>query len=182
MKRTLSALILSVAVATPAFAEGGFYIGGTLGRASTQNFGAVALTNTSASVYGGLVGYQFDQNLGIEAGFTGAGKFSNATMSGKGDVFTASVIGTLPVSDSFSIYGKLGIGSSKTKISDTTLKYQGVSRTAVAYGLGVQYNATPQVGLRFGWDRFGSAIQTVATGAKTNFNSNVFSAGIVYLF
>ncbi len=181
MKKTLAAALLSITVATPAFAESGFYIGGTLGRAGISNFGA-ALTKSSDTVYGGLVGYQFNPNFGLEAQYTGAGKFSTATMSGKSDIFTLDAVGTVPLADNFSLYGKLGMGSSKSKISDSTLTYQGVSRTAATYGLGVQYAATPELGIRFGWDRYGSAVKTAATGAKTNFNSNVWSAGVVYAF
>lgn len=178
MKKTLAVALLSIAAA-PAFADNGFYIGGTLGRASTKDFGA-ALTSSSASVYGGLVGYQFNRNFGIEAQYTGAGKFSNATMSGKSDIFTVDAVGNLPIANDFSIYGKIGVGSSKSKISDATATYQNASRTAATYGIGVQYAATQNVGIRFGWDRYGSAVSHA--GAKTNFNSNVWSAGVIYGF
>ncbi len=181
MKKTLAAALLSVAVATPAFAESGFYIGGTLGNAKISNFGNAVLTKSSDSVYGGLVGYQFDKNFGVEAQFTGVGKFTTATISGKGDAFGVAAIGTLPLSDSFSLYGKLGFASSKTKISDATGTYLGASRTAATYGLGVQYNVSPQIGIRLGWDRYGSAVKTNA-GNTTNFNSNVWSAGVIYAF
>lgn len=181
MKKTFAAALLSVAVATPAFADSGFYIGGTLGSAKTNNFGTAVLTKSSDTVYGGLVGYQFNQNFGVEAQYTGAGKFSTATMSGKSDVLGVTAIGTLPLADNFSVYGKLGIARSKTKISDTTLTYQGTSRTAATYGVGVQYNATAQLGVRVGWDRYGSAVKT-NTGASNNFNSNVLSVGVVYAF
>ena len=179
MKKAIAVALLSIATTAPAFADSGLYIGGTLGRASTKNFGP-ALTSSSASVYGGIIGYQVNQNFGIEAQYTGAGKFSTATMSGKSDILTIDAVGSMPVSDSFSIYGKIGMGSSKTKVSDTTATYQNASRTAVTYGLGVQYAATPNVGIRFGWDRYGSAVNNA--GVKTNFNSNVLAAGLVYGF
>lgn len=182
MKKTLAAVLVSIAVASPAFADSGFYIGGTLGNARVGNFGNAVLTKSSDTVYGGLVGYQFTQNFGVEAQFTGVGKFTTANMSGKGDAFGIAAIGMLPMTDSFSVYGKLGLASSKTKVSDPTGTYQGVNRAAATYGLGVQYNATPQLGIRLGWDRYGSAIQTTATGQKNNFNSNVWTAGVVYAF
>ncbi len=178
MKKAIAVALLSIATA-PAFADSGFYIGGTLGRASTKSFGTT-LTSSSASVYGGIVGYQLNQNFGIEAQYTGAGKFSTATMSGKSDVLALDAVGSMPVSDSLSLYGKIGVGNSKTKVSDTTATYQNASRTAATYGLGVQYAATPNVGIRFGWDRYGSAISNA--GVKTNFNSNVWAAGVVYGF
>ena len=178
MKKAIAVALLSITT-VPAFADSGLYIGGTLGRASTKSFGT-PLTSSSASVYGGILGYQINQNFGIEAQFTGAGKFSTATMSGKSDILTVDAIGSMPVSDSFSIYGKIGVGSSKTKVSDATATYQNASRTAATYGLGIQYAATPNVGVRFGWYRYGSAISNA--GVKTNFTANVLSAGVVYGF
>ena len=181
MKKTLAVAILSVFAAAPAFAAEGFYIGGTLGSARISNFGTAPLTKSSDTVYGGLAGYKFNDNFGVEASFTGIGKYSTATVSGKGDAFAIAAIGTLPITDAFSVYGKLGFGSSKTKVSDPTLTTQGASRTAATFGLGVQYNATPQIGVRLGVDRFGAAVKS-NTGVTNNFNSNVWSAGVVYAF
>ncbi|NNM82999.1 MAG: porin family protein [Burkholderiales bacterium] len=181
MKKTLAVALLTTIAASPAFAAEGFYVGGTLGSARISNFGATPLTKSSDTVYGGLLGYQINQNFGVEASFTGIGRFNTALISGKGDAFTIAAIGMLPVANGFSLYGKLGMASSKTKVSDPTLTVQGASRTAATYGIGVQYAATPNIGVRFGIDRYGAAVKS-NTGVNTNFNSNVWAAGVTYAF
>ena len=181
MKKIAAALLLSSAVAAPAFAaDEGFYAGLNLGRASVSTPSGTVLTKKNDTVYGVIAGYQFNQNWGVEAQYTGAGKFATTTFSGKADTLSVAAIGTMPVSDTVSLYGKLGFASTKSKVSGTG--YTGASRSAATYGLGVQYNATPAVGIRFGWDRFGATITDTAVGAKHNFNSDVVGVAAVVKF
>lgn len=186
MKKIALAALLSAIVATPAFAaDEGFYAGLTLGQSKTSNpFANGNLTKSTDTVYGVLGGYQFTKNWGAEAFFTGAGKWTaqstgGAIANGKGDAWGIVGTGTLPLNDSFSLYGKLGYASTKTTASGAGIT--GATRGAATFGLGATYNATPSVGIRLGWDRFGSAI-TDATGAKGNFNSDVYSLGAVFKF
>lgn len=187
MKKIAAALLLTSAVAAPAFADdNGFYAGVTLGQARMGNIAAnTVMTKSTNSVYGGLVGYQFTKNWGVEAQFTGAGKYQATTgainLSGKADTFAVAATGTLPMSDTFSLYGKLGVGSTKTTVASIPVSNaSGATRTAVTVGLGVQYNVTPAVGIRAGWDRYGAAINVGA--GKNNFNSDVYSVGVVVKF
>lgn len=85
----------------------------------------------------------------------------------------------MPVSDTFSVYGKLGIGSTKTTLSSVPASNaSGASRTAATIGLGLQYDVTPAVGIRAGWDRYGMGINV---GGLTNkMNSNVYSLGAAF--
>jgi OOP family OmpA-OmpF porin len=180
MKKIATALLLSSAVAAPAFAaDNGFYAGLNLGRSSVSTPSGVVLTKKNDTVYGVIGGYQFNQNWGVEAQYTGAGKIPTTTFSGKADTFSVAAIGTMPVSDTFSLYGKLGYASTKSKVSGAGVT--GATRGAATYSLGVQYNATPDVGIRFGWDRYGATINDAA-GAKHNFNSNVVGVAAVVKF
>jgi OmpA-OmpF porin, OOP family len=180
MKKIATALLLSSVIAAPAFAaDEGFYAGLSLGRSSLSTPSGTVLTKKRDTVYGFLAGYQFNQNWGVEAQYGGAGKFATTTFSGKADTFSVAAIGTLPMSDSVSLYGKLGYANTKSKVSGTT--YTGATRGAATYGLGVQYNATPAVGIRFGWDRYGATINDAA-GAKHNFNSDVVGVAAVVKF
>lgn len=181
MKKIAAALLLSSAVAAPAFAaDSGFYAGLNLSRSSVSTPSGTVLTKKNDTVYGVIAGYQFNQNWGVEAQYTGAGKFATTTSSGKADTFSVAAIGTMPISDTFSLYGKLGFASTKTKVSGTGAT--GASRSAATYGLGVQYNATPAVGIRFGWDRFGATVTDTTVGAKHNFNSDVVGVAAVVKF
>jgi OmpA-OmpF porin, OOP family len=180
MKKIATALLLSTVVAAPAFAaDAGFYAGVTLGSGRISVPAALgAATKNSDTIYGGLVGYQLDQNWGVEAQYTGIGKFATATGSGKADALGVTAVGTLPLSDAFSLYGKLGFAQVSGKSSTGTLS--NANRTSATYGLGVQYNAAPNVGIRFGWDRFGAAVNKA--GVKQNFDSNVYTVGAVFKF
>lgn len=184
MKKIAIATLLSAFIAAPAFAaDDGFYVGVGLGRSSVgiPTVAAIgAAIKSTDTVFGAQAGYQFNKHIAVEAQYSGAGKFTTTNTSAKADTFALSAVGTLPVSDSFSLYGKLGYGSTKSSVSSTAAGVTGATRGTATYGLGMQYNATPGIGVRFGWDRYGAAI--TSAGAKQNYNSNVYSLGAVFKF
>lgn len=180
MKKIAIAALLSAIVAAPAFAaDEGFYAGVTLGQARTGTV-APAMTKSNDTVLGVLGGYQFNKNWGAEAFYTGAGKWSTTTASGKADAWGINAVGTLPLSDAFSLYGKLGYASTKSTASSVPAAITGATRGAATYGLGGVYNVNPSVGIRFGWDRYAAA--TATAGVKNNYNSNVYSLAGVFKF
>lgn len=167
-------------------ADPGFYAGADVGRSITGTIAPGAVMTQSKSVVGGVfLGYHFTQNWGVEGIYTGGGKFATtgprgAVSSGKADVFGIGVVGTLPLSDAFSLYGKLGYARTVTTESSAPAGLSGTNRSGATYGLGAQYNVTPQVGIRLGWDRYGAAVSEA--GATSNFNTNVWSLGALYNF
>ncbi len=184
MKRFAVAALLSAVVAAPAFAASeGFYAGLSLGSGKpgiTPAAGA-ALTRNSDFIYGGLLGYQFNQNLAAEAQFTGVGKVTDINgRTAKGDAFSMAAVGFLPLGNRLNLYAKLGLASTSTKIT-AGAPNRNASRFGATYGLGVQYNLTRNFGMRFGWDRYGMAM---ATGAnfKTNANADKMVLGLIYNF
>ena len=187
MKRISAVLLLSVAVSAPAFAaDEGFYAGVTLGQGKASNISGLAYTKSSNSVYGGLIGYQYNKNLAVEVAYTGAGKFTatapGVIYNGKADALAVTAVGTMPVSDSFDLYGKLGLASVKSTLSMSPLTTaSGATRSSLTVGLGAQYNVTPTVGIRLGWDRYGAAVKDVV-GTKVNYNYDVYSVGAVFKF
>ena len=186
MKKIATALLLSTVVAAPAFAAGnGFYAGVTLGSARVGVPAALgASTKNSDTIYGGLVGYQFTPNWAAEVQYTGVGKFATATGSGKADALGVTLVGTAPLSDAVSVYGKLGFaqssGKSATGSDAVGNLLTNANRTAATYGLGVDFNAARNVDIRLGWDRYGAAVN--AGGVKQNYNANVYTVGAVFKF
>ncbi len=183
MKKIAIAALLSAAVAAPAFAadEGG-YAGLTVGTARSSTPNGANLTNSSKTVGSILGGYQFDKNWAIEGEYTGAGSITDISgMTSKADAWSLKAAGTLPLSDIFSLYGKLGYASTKTSVSGVITTSAGATRSAATYGLGLKYAATSSVDLRLGWDRYGAAINNVKLG-KINYNSNIYSLGAVVKF
>jgi OmpA-OmpF porin, OOP family len=189
MKKIAAVLLLSSAVAAPAFADNsGFYAGidvGTARSGTPNNVSAAPSISKNRTVAGVLGGYQFNQYWGVEAQYTGAGKVDASqgatSSSAKADAWGLDAVGTLPLSDTFSLYGKLGVASTKTSVSSTVPPgITGATRTAATYGAGLQYNASSSIGIRLGWDRYGA--RTTKAGANSDYNSNVYSIGALYKF
>ena len=163
----------------------GWYVGADAGRSSTGTiYPGLNMTKSTDTVGGVFLGYQFNRNWGVEGFYSGAGKFSAVggatSVSGKTDVYGLDLIGTLPLADAFSLYGRLGYANAKTSASSSPAGYSGSNRGAATYGLGGEYDVTPQVGVRLGWDRYGADVSNA--GVTNNFNINVWSVGILYKF
>lgn len=192
MKKIAVVALLSAVVAIPAFAaDNGFYAGVTAGQSRTGNDGTGGImTKNTDTIVGLLGGYQYNQNLGAELFYSGAGKAAgcNAALtqctSGKTDAWGVNAVGTLPLSDAFSLYGKLGYARTKSSLAvPAGSTYAGTTRGAATYGIGGIYNVTPAIGVRFGWDRYGAAtINGVAPGVKNNYNFDTWTLGAVFRF
>ncbi|BBP00430.1 porin family protein [Sulfuriferula nivalis] len=174
--------LILIGVTTTAFAaDDGFYAGLSLGNGKPNITSTTSLSKNSSFIYGGIVGYQFNKNFATEGQYTGVGQVTDtAGNTAKADAFSVSAVGILPLNESFNLYGKLGIASAKTTTSAGYSAF-GTSRTALTYGVGVQYNATTNIGVRLGWDRYGIATAS-ATGVKSNFNSDVLNVSAIYTF
>ncbi len=183
MKKIVAVILLAGVASAPAFAaDEGFYAGVTLGsgKPGVSPVTGAALSKNSNFIYGGLAGYQFNKNLAAEVQFTGVGKATDvAGNTIKGDALSLTAVGMLPMSDSFALLGKLGVASTKTTASGLATNL-GASRTGVTFGLGAQYNVTPNVGLRMGWDRY--AVATTTAGVTSKGNSDVMTVGAVFKF
>jgi|SRR5208282_3635463 len=193
MKKVAIALLLSSAIATPAIADdSGWYAGINVGSARVGDpVSGPVYTSTNTTVAGIQAGYQFTKNWGAELFYTGAGKFdaqsaaATSFSSGKTDVFGISAVGTLPIFDTFSLYGKLGLATARTSVSNSgaSTTWSGANRNAATFGLGMQYGVTPSVDIRLGWDRYSLATSGGATAGSTDdYNSNVYTLGATYKF
>lgn len=196
MKKIAAAALLSTAIAAPAFAaDSGFYAGVTLGQARITAPANSVLSKSTDTIGGVLGGYQLNKYWGAELFYSSAGKFSGTNLagttinSGRGDVWGLNAVGTLPLSDNFGFYGKLGIASTKTKASGYVIAtggpsaLSGATRTTATYGLGFLFKPTPAIDIRLGWDRYGAAVTGAsAAGTTDDFNVNAWTVGGVFRF
>lgn len=170
MKKIAVIALLSVAASLPVYAGGSGYAGIKVG---STHVGFNALSKSSDTAYGALLGYQYNQNFAIEGEYTDLGRFTTAAaVTGKSSVWGLSAMGILPFENRFSAFGKLGVARSDTSTSAAT----GTKRTAATYGLGGQYDATPMIGLRLSWERYGVGM----TGQ--NANDDLYSLAAVFKF
>jgi OOP family OmpA-OmpF porin len=89
--------------------------------------------------------------------------------------FTLSVLGVLPISEQFSVFGKVGLFKWEAEFSDTTggVPFSGDDDGSdVSFGLGVAYNFTRNFGLRAEYELFKTEDADV----------NLLSVGVVWKF
>ncbi|AYQ29339.1 MULTISPECIES: outer membrane beta-barrel protein [unclassified Polaromonas] len=162
----LAGAIAAAFVAMPASAQ--WYIGGGVGSSSIRGVdGTVApftltggdSSKASVKIYGG---YQITPNWGVEAQYSDLGNRDLAvrdatgalvgTGSLKASQYSVAGTGTLPLSSNFSLFGKLGISSNHGKVSSVG---NSGTKTSPMIGIGVAYNFTPQLAVRFEYEDFG---------------------------
>lgn len=183
MKKIAAAALLSAVVATPAFAaDNGVYVGFNLGSGKPGiTPAAPALSKTSSTMYGGLLGYQYNKNMAAEIQYTGIGQVTDtAGQTAKGHAYSVAAVGMMPMNDSFALFGKLGVAITKTVVS-AGFANTGATRTALTYGLGAQYNVNQNLGVRAGWDRYDAAT-TTAANVRGVAHADVLTVGVVYKF
>lgn len=172
-------------LATSAFAGGtkdnGIYAGINVGEGKPK-IKAIApntITDKSNTVAGGILGYKINKNLAFEGTYTGIGKVKASNGgTAKGDAAVLSAVGILPFNDKFQVYGKAGYANTKTKLSNFGATK--ASHSAPTYGVGIQYNINPMVGIRLGWDRYKAAIKEADSKVKSN--ADVATIGAVFNF
>ena len=190
MKKILVAALLSTVVTAPLAADSGGYVGVTVGRSKTDNPYPLTTTTKDNETVGGIfAGYQFDKNWGAEVFYANVGKLDGTCLptctafTTKGDAVGINLVGTVPISDTFSLYAKLGVASTKTDTSaasNVPIAFTGDRRSAVTGGVGAQYNINKNVGIRLGWDGYEQATHLAGTEYKPR--PSIWSMGAVFKF
>jgi len=144
-------------------------------------------TDTGWKLY---AGNRFNENLAVEFGFAdlgqttvkGSGTFFGvpAIVSGEWDTsaFFGAVVGVLPVSENFSLFGKAGLA-----YWDVDLKGAGGSESDSGLGwmagAGLQFDINRTVGLRVEWENYFDVGDDNKTGQS---DVQLLSAGVVFRF
>jgi opacity protein-like surface antigen len=138
-----------------------FYAGGDLG--STKVEGADRETS-----FGGFAGYQFNENFALEAGIRRLGKAEFGSADIKVNQYSLSGVGTIPLSNGFSVFGRLGYNRVDVKASAF-----GVSDSdhddEVLYGVGVGYKFSETISGRVEVQKPHSDITNVSVGVAFRF-------------
>jgi OOP family OmpA-OmpF porin len=109
--------------------------------------------------------------------------FGNASVKFESTLFELVAVGSLPLADRFSIYGKIGLYRADTD-ADVSVSGLGISTTEsdsnsdLTFGVGVRYDFTRNFGVRGEWQRYSD----VSAGDFGESDADVISIGIVWKF
>ena len=153
MKKIALAVLLSTLVAVPAVASD-MYVGVRAGKATTS-IDNTPLTDDSATGYGVFGGYSFSPMFAVEGEYLSMGEVKDSSISGvESSGFSLSGVGSFPIGEEFSLFGKLGYAKITSKGTGTNAGGTDAKSSGVTYGLGGQYNVNSSVGIRAGWDKY----------------------------
>ena len=168
MIKKIAIVAALVAASSTAFAAqpGTLYVGADVGKTKIDD---ISGRSTSA---GAFIGYNFHQNLAIEAGYRRMGDydFYAAGTSGEVDLDQASLslVGTLPLSGGFSLLGR--VGYNRLEADAKVRGYSGKAHDSGAVvGVGVGYAFTPNVSTRLELQRPGSDATNLSIGVSYQF-------------
>jgi OOP family OmpA-OmpF porin len=138
-------------------------------------------------------GYKFNRNFVLEGGYFDPGKFGltastvpTGTLSGNVQLrgLNLDAIGVLPITEKFSAFGRAGLNYADARDSFTGTGLVNVFNpnsskrdTNFKLGLGLQYDFTESLGMRFEADRYRI---NDAVGSKGDID--LFSVGLIYRF
>ncbi|MCE9640361.1 MAG: porin family protein [Betaproteobacteria bacterium] len=209
---SLLGIIAFAAVGLPSAlaADGGtgFYVGGNVGAARAKiddgginaallSLGATSVATTkseNSTGYKVFAGYQFNRNFSIEGGYFNLGKISfDSTTAPAGTLhgdaknqggLNLDAVGTLPINENFSAFGRIGVQNAETKLSLSgtgaivVLIPEFTKReTNVKFGLGLQFDFNKNIGMRGEWERY-----RVSDGFSGKADIDLFSLGMVVRF
>jgi OOP family OmpA-OmpF porin len=177
----LAALALTASMAARADVEPGFYLGAGVGttKIDDDSFDGINFddSDTGFKVFGG---YSFNQNFAVEASYFDLGEASGNFEDVSFDVgvsgFNVSAVGVLPLTDMFSLFGKLGyafydldahatiVGVGSGSASD--------SQSDLAYGVGASLGFA---------ERWEARVEFEAINVD-NGDANMISVGGLYRF
>lgn len=160
MKKIAIAILLSTFIAAPSLAED-MYAGVAIGSAKIND--PEFDTSTSLTLLGG---YNFNANFAAEIAYSNFGKESGSSITtatpSRSSATSISGVGSYPVYESFTVFGKLGFAS--TKLDFGGLPTQ--SKKGLTYGLGVQFDV--EDGNRVGYVRIGYDVYKLGTESSVN--------------
>lgn len=128
------------------------------------------------------VGYTFSQYISVEASYQDFGEpdgfagcppdvvciaivpFARESVSVNG--WSAALRGAVPVTESLSVFGKLGFLAWDASASNPGLNDSG---TDLLYALGIASDLNDRVGLQLSWERADVEIETVKLGLRVSF-------------
>lgn len=167
MYKKIAAAVIALAASSAAFAAEPpfFYAGIDISSTDFDDF-------DRDTGFGAFVGYKFNENIALEAGYHRLAdkRYSAGTLSAdvQIDQYDLSVLGTLPLSSGFDLYGRLGYNRLTVDV-DAPGFFGKEHQSKLVYGVGLAYAFTP-------------VLQGRLEVQKPNSDVTKLAAGIVFKF
>ena len=115
------------------------------------------------------VGYAFNPAVAIELSYNDYGKVNFGGVDGKATSTQLSALLSAPMSDEFSVYGRLGAASTQRKV-DGFGSIGSNRKTEAVYGVGFGYNFVKNIKGTIEYQRLGnSKVDAIMAGVKLGF-------------
>jgi hypothetical protein len=184
MKKALMtvATLAALLALTPltALGDDGFYVGGSVGSASlSEDFDGFNVDSDSTALRL-VAGWQINDYLSVEGGYQNFGAFEQTfTVNGQAvdvsldaDGFTLGGTGSLPLSDRFALYGRVGAFFWDGDAEINNVSQARPEDTNLYLGAGVSFALAGRLKLIVDWTRYN----------LEDTESNVISLGLTYGF
>jgi OOP family OmpA-OmpF porin len=135
-----------------------FYVGGEFSSSEYDG-------SDRESGFGGFVGYKFNQNIAVEAGYNRLAKIDGVKL----DQTIISVVGALPLSNGFNLFGRLGYNDLKANFREDGVSGSVKLDDGVVYGAGIGYDFSPVVSGRLEVQKPVSEVTKIAAGVSFHF-------------
>jgi OmpA-OmpF porin, OOP family len=170
------ALTLGTSVVYAQTLQSGWYGGIDIGRTRTD----ADIADRTDTALGFDLGYRVNRNFALEGAYADLGKFGYNVGGVDGNyrpkALSLSAVGTMPVWDGLSVYGKAGLAHTEVKL-DGPLSASD-SSNGLLIGAGVLYDVNRNVYARAGWDRYAD----VGSDVTGKGNIDLYSLGVGYRF
>lgn len=192
-KKAIMAAVISAAMIVPVVSHAqsqdrGFYAGASIGQSDVQDgcdglSGVAGIScDDSDSAWKIFGGYRLNPNLAVELGYTDLGEISasgfGVNVSAESSAWELVGVGSFPINNQFSIYGKLGMYRAETDGRSNVGVAADESNTGLTFGFGVAYNFTRAVAVRAEWQKYSD----VGGGNVGESDVDVMSVGLVVNF
>ncbi|MFZ6676312.1 outer membrane beta-barrel protein [Undibacterium sp. Tian12W] len=194
MKRIFCLSLIFAATLSNASHAQDVYVGAAVGRSysSSLNFNDAGTQNDFSSKDKAMplkifVGYEANQNLGVELGYKNFGSAtidpvpgSGSTVTTRANAWYVAAKGSMSLAEDLSLFGKLGVTHMNTHFTGAG-ELRALSASTDKAGLyaavGTAYQLTKNLALTLELESFG-----IAKEKNMKFNMNGLSAGIQYRF
>ena len=195
MKKQIILASVLGALALPVMADN-FYVFGDVGQGKTEIDGSDNYTfSKTATTYSLGAGYNVNRFFAVELAYRDLGETKDRgdAVDDFGDSFNfvdkydvtalqASVVGKLPISDEFNLYGRVGVAKLNVDYKSAAYYSDGnnpapskdsYSKTKALAGVGASYDITPQFAIRAEYNQYAkwddTKLSSLTVGATYSF-------------